>query len=86
MPDGNGALLLALDGYEELTGRVPGEYCRLILSPAAAYLTQPLAAACGLSNRLCRRAAPAQGVDACRLPECISEMRNGAIAAAFRDG
>ena len=42
--DGNGTLLLAIDGYEELTERVPEEYCRLILSPAVAYLTQPLAA------------------------------------------
>jgi len=42
--DGNGTLLLAIDGYEELTERVPEEYCRLILSPATAYLTQPLAA------------------------------------------
>ena len=42
--DGKGALLMAIDGYEELTERVPEEYCRLILSPASAYLTQPLAA------------------------------------------
>ena len=41
--DGNGTLLLAIDGYEELTERVPEEYCKLILSPASAYLTQPLA-------------------------------------------
>ena len=40
--DGNGTLLLAIDGYEELTERVPEEYCRLVLSPASAYLTQPL--------------------------------------------
>jgi phosphopantetheinyl transferase (holo-ACP synthase) len=40
--DGNGTLLLATDGYEELTERVPEEYCRLVLSPASAYLTQPL--------------------------------------------
>ena len=42
--DGNGALLLSLDGYEELTERVPVEYCRLVLSPSESYLTQPLAA------------------------------------------
>ena len=41
--DGNGTLLLAMDGYEELTERVPEEYCKLILSPASAYLTRPLA-------------------------------------------
>ena len=41
--DGNGTLLLEIDGYEELTERVPEEYCRIVLSPAAAYLTQPLA-------------------------------------------
>jgi len=40
--DGNGSLLLAVDGYEELTERVPEEYCRLVLSPASAYLTQTL--------------------------------------------
>ena len=40
--DGNGTLLLSIDGYEELTERVPEEYCKLILSPASAYLTQPL--------------------------------------------
>ena len=42
--DGNGALLLSLDGYEELTERVPVEYCRLVLSPSESYLTQLLAA------------------------------------------
>ena len=41
--DGNGMLLLSIEGYEELTERVPEEYCKLILSPASAYLTQPLA-------------------------------------------
>ena len=40
--DGNGTLLLSVDGYEELTERVPEEYCKLILSPASAYLTQTL--------------------------------------------
>ena len=40
--DGKGALLMAIDGYEELIERVPEEYCRLILSPAAAYLTKNL--------------------------------------------
>ena len=40
--DGNGTLLLEIDGYEELTERVPEEYCKLILSPASAYLTQTL--------------------------------------------
>jgi phosphopantetheine--protein transferase-like protein len=40
--DGNGTLLIAIDGYEELTERVPEEYCKLILSPASAYLTKPL--------------------------------------------
>lgn len=40
--DGNGSLLLALDGYEELTERVPVEYCKLVLSPSEAYLTQPV--------------------------------------------
>ena len=42
--DGNGTLLLAIDGYEELTERVPEEYCSIVLSPSVAYLTQPLAA------------------------------------------
>lgn len=42
--DGNGTLMLSIDGYEELTERVPEEYCKLVLSPASAYLTQPLAA------------------------------------------
>ncbi len=42
--DGNGTLQLALYGYEELTERVPVEYCRLVLSPSEAYLTQPLGA------------------------------------------
>ena len=40
--DGNGSLQLALYGYEELTERVPVEYCRLVLSPSESYLTQPL--------------------------------------------
>ena len=40
--DGNGSLMLAIDGYEELTERVPEEYCQLVLSPVSAYLTQPL--------------------------------------------
>ena len=40
--DGNGTLLLALDGYEELTERVPVEYCKMVLSPSEAYLTRPL--------------------------------------------
>ena len=42
--DGNGTLQLEIDGYEELTERVPEEFCRLILSPASAYLTQALSA------------------------------------------
>jgi phosphopantetheinyl transferase (holo-ACP synthase)/malonyl CoA-acyl carrier protein transacylase len=41
--DGNGKQVLSLEGYEELIERVPEEYCRLILSPATACLTQPLA-------------------------------------------
>lgn len=41
--DGNGALMLELDGYEELTERVPVEYCRTVLSPSESYLTQPFA-------------------------------------------
>ena len=40
--DGNGKLVLELDGYEELTERVPEEYRRLLLAPALAYLTRPL--------------------------------------------
>lgn len=38
--DGKGALMLKIAGYEELTERVPPEYCRLVLSPSESYLTQ----------------------------------------------
>ena len=42
--DGNGSLLLAIGGYEELTERVPVEYCKMVLSPSEAYLTRQLSA------------------------------------------
>ena len=42
--DGNGSLMLAIDGYEELTERVPVEYCKMVLSPSEAYLTRQLSA------------------------------------------
>lgn len=40
--DGNGNQLLQIDGWEELTERVPEEYCELVLQPANAFLTKPL--------------------------------------------
>lgn len=43
--DGNGNTYLEIVGWEELTERVPEEYCRLILQPPTAYLTVPMSAA-----------------------------------------
>ena len=38
--DGNGVELAVLTGWEELTERVPAEYCDLILQPATTFLTE----------------------------------------------
>lgn len=40
--DGNGNQLLTIDGWEELTERVPEEYCELVLQPANAFLTKEI--------------------------------------------
>ena len=40
--DGNGNLVMELNGYEELTERVPEAYGKLILSPSTTYLTEEL--------------------------------------------
>lgn len=42
--DGNGNQLMAIDGWEELTERVPEEYCDLVLQPAIAFLTKKMPA------------------------------------------
>lgn len=42
--DGNGNQLLTIDGWEELTERVPEEYCNLVLQPANAFLTKGMPA------------------------------------------
>jgi len=41
---GDGNLLFALHGYEEMTERVPEEYVKLVLSPATAFLTEKIGA------------------------------------------
>jgi phosphopantetheine--protein transferase-like protein len=41
--DGNGAAIMTISGWEELTERVPGEYRELVLQPATAFLTGTLA-------------------------------------------
>ena len=38
--DGNGMELMRITGWEELTERVPAEYCDLILQPAITFLTE----------------------------------------------
>ena len=38
--DGNGQVVLAVSGWEELTERVPADYRELILQPATAFLTR----------------------------------------------
>lgn len=40
--DGNGNQLMAVDGWEEITERVPEEYCNLVLQPATAFLTKKM--------------------------------------------
>lgn len=40
--DGNGNQLMAIDGWEEITERVPEEYCNLVLQPATAFLTRKM--------------------------------------------
>ena len=40
--DGNGNLVAAIEGLEELVERVPEEYPSLILSPASTFLTRPI--------------------------------------------
>ena len=42
--DGNGKVVLALSGWEELTERVPSGYRAAILQPATTFLTEPLSA------------------------------------------
>ena len=41
--DGNGKQLSVVSGWEELTERVPVEYCQLVMQPPLAFLTRPLA-------------------------------------------
>ena len=43
--DGNGTVLMELDGWEELTERVPQEYCDLVLQPATSFVTAPVSRA-----------------------------------------
>ncbi len=40
--DGNGQELTRISGWEEVTERVPVEFCQLIMQPPLAFLTQPL--------------------------------------------
>ena len=40
--DGNGQQLASVSGWEELTERVPAEYCQLVMQPPLAFLTQSL--------------------------------------------
>ena len=42
--DGNGKVLVAISGWEEMTERVPNGYRALILQPATTFLTEPLGA------------------------------------------
>ena len=42
--DGNGAAVMVVSGWEELTERVPAEYRTLVLQPALAFLTQSISA------------------------------------------
>ena len=42
--DGNGKVIVAVSGWEELTERVPAGYRSAILQPATTFLTEPLAA------------------------------------------
>ena len=42
--DGNGKVLVAVSGWEELTERVPVAYRQLILQPATTFLTEPVGA------------------------------------------
>jgi len=40
--DGNGQQLISIAGWEELTERVPVEYCQLVMQPPLTFLTQNL--------------------------------------------
>ena len=42
--DGNGQKLIGIQGWEELTERVPAEYCQLVMQPPLSFLTQALGA------------------------------------------
>ena len=39
---GDGNVIFAISGWEEQTGRVPKEYCQLLLQPANAFLTETI--------------------------------------------
>ena len=38
--DGNGNVVIAIEGWEELTERVPKEFCNMVLQPATTFLSQ----------------------------------------------
>ena len=42
--DGNGKELMRMDGWEELTERVPNEYRDVVMQPATGFLTAPIGA------------------------------------------
>ncbi len=41
--DGNGGVILSLDGWEEITERVPKAFCEMVLQPATKFISEPLA-------------------------------------------
>ncbi len=41
--DGNGGVVMEIDGWEEITERVPKEFCDMVLQPATRFISQPLA-------------------------------------------
>ena len=42
--DGNGGVVLEVDGWEEITERVPKEFCEMVLQPATRFVSESLSA------------------------------------------